>query len=87
MPLAFLLVNVEMDSEKEVLEVMKRIEGVEEAYMVYGVYDIVAKIKADTTARLKDIILWRIRKLNKVRSTTTMMVSEESEPLSIQATT
>lgn len=87
MPLAFLLVNVEIDSENEVLEVMKRIEGVEEAYMVYGVYDIVAKIKADTTARLKDIILWRVRKLNKVRSTTTMMVSEESEPLRIQATT
>ena len=87
MPLAFLLVNVETDSENEVLEIMKRTEGVEEVYMVYGVYDIVAKIKADTTARLKDIILWRIRKLNKIRSTTTMMVSEESKPLSKQATT
>ena len=87
MPLAFLLVSVETDSEKEVLEIMKRMEGVEEAYMVYGVYDIVARIKSDTTARLKDIILWRIRKLNKIRATTTMMVSEESEPLSIQANT
>jgi DNA-binding Lrp family transcriptional regulator len=87
MPVAFLLVNVEIDSENEVLEIMKRTEGVEEAYIVYGVYDIVAKIKADTTARLKDIILWRIRKLNKVRSTTTMMVIGESDPLRIQAIT
>ena len=87
MPLAFLLVNVETDSEKEILEIMKKTEGVEEAYMVYGVYDIIAKIKADTTARLKDIILWRIRKLNKIRSTKTMMVSEETEPLGMQATT
>ena len=43
---AFVLVNVEISSECEVLEASRKIDGVEEAYVVYGVYDIVAKVKA-----------------------------------------
>ena len=36
MPLAFVLVNVQIGSEREVLEALKKVEGVEEAYVVYG---------------------------------------------------
>ncbi len=76
MPIAFVLINTEIGSESEVLEALKEVEGVDEAYSVYGVYDIIAKIKADTMDRLKDIVTWRIRRLNKVRSTLTMIVIE-----------
>ena len=55
---------------------LQNIEGVEEAYSVYGVYDVVAKIEADSMDKLKEIITWRIRRLNKVRSTLTMIVIE-----------
>ena len=51
-------------------------EGVEEASAVYGVYDIVARVKADTMDKLKEIVTWRIRRLDKVRSTLTMIVVE-----------
>jgi len=77
MPIAFVLINAEIGSEGEVLSELKKVEGVEEAYSVYGVYDIIAKVGADSMEKLKDIVTWRIRRLNKVRSTLTMIVIEE----------
>ncbi len=74
MPIAFVLINAEIGSEGEVLIELKKVEGVEEAYSVYGVYDIIAKVSADSMEKLKDIVTWRIRRLNKVRSTLTMIV-------------
>ena len=47
-----------------------------EVYVVYGVYDIVAKIEADTMEKVKETITWKIRRLEKVRSTLTMIVVE-----------
>jgi len=76
MPMAFVLINAEIGSEEEVLKELKKVEGVVEAYVVYGVYDVVAKIKADTMDRLKDVVTWHVRRLNKVRSTLTMIVVE-----------
>ncbi len=77
MPIAFVLINAEIGSEEEVLNELKKVEGIEEAYSVYGVYDIVAKVRADSMDKLKEIVTWRIRRLNKVRSTLTMIVIEE----------
>jgi DNA-binding Lrp family transcriptional regulator len=76
MPAAFVLINAEIGSEEEVLKELKKVEGVEEAYIVYGVYDIIAKIKAESMDKLKDIVTWNVRRLNKVRSTLTMIVVE-----------
>jgi len=76
MPIAFVLINAEIGSEEEVLKSLKSVSGVQEAYIVYGVYDIVAKIKADSMEKLKDIVTWHIRRLNKVRSSLTMIVVE-----------
>ena len=74
MPTAFVLINTEIGSEADVLKELKKVEGVEEASAVYGVYDIVARVKADTMDKLKEIVTWRIRRLDKVRSTLTMIV-------------
>jgi len=76
MPMAFVLINAEIGSEEEVMKELKKVEGVVEAYVVYGVYDVVAKIKADTMDKLKDVVTWHVRRLNKVRSTLTMIVVE-----------
>lgn len=74
--MAFVLINAEIGSEEEVLKELRKMEGVQEAYVVYGVYDVVAKVKADTMDKLKDIVTWHVRRLNKVRSTLTMIVIE-----------
>jgi len=78
MPIAFVLVNAEIGGEEEVLKEIKKVEGVEEAHTVYGVYDIIVKIKAETMDKLKEVVTWHIRRINKVRSTLTMIVVEGS---------
>jgi DNA-binding Lrp family transcriptional regulator len=79
MPMAFVLINTEIGSESVVLGALKKIDAVEEAYMVYGVYDVVAKVEADTMDKLKEIVTWRVRRLDKVRSTLTMIVIEATK--------
>ncbi|MEM3577629.1 MAG: Lrp/AsnC ligand binding domain-containing protein [Candidatus Bathyarchaeia archaeon] len=79
MPTAFVLINAELGSEGNVLQELKKIEGVEEAFNVYGTYDIVVKVKSDTMDKLKEIVTWRIRRLDNVRATLTLMAVEETK--------
>lgn len=76
MPLAMVLINAEIGSEDEVVTELRKISNVRESYVVYGVYDIVAKVEADSMDKLKEIVTWKIRRLDKVRSTLTMIVVE-----------
>jgi len=76
MPIAFVLINVELGKEKEVLDQLKRTDNVKEAYLVYGAYDIVAKVEAASMKKLKEIVTYKIRRLNDIRSTLTMTVAE-----------
>ncbi len=76
MPAAFVLINAEIGSEDEVLKDLRAMEQIKEAYVVYGVYDIVARIESETMDKLKEIVTWKVRRLNKVRSTLTMIVVE-----------
>ena len=71
MTLAFVMINSVPDQSECVLERIGEIEGVKEAYRLYGVYDIVAVVKAKTTEELKKII-FRIRKVKHVWSTLTL---------------
>jgi DNA-binding Lrp family transcriptional regulator len=77
MPAAIVLINTEVGFEIEVLKEVKKVEGVDEAWAVYGVYDIVARVKADTMDNLKEIMSLGIRRLDKVHSTLTMIIVEE----------
>lgn len=74
MATAFVLINAEIGAENEVLKDLRAIQEVKEAHMVYGVYDIIARVETETMQELKDTISWKIRRLDKVRSTLTMIV-------------
>ena len=71
---AYLLLNVETGTEEEVMNNLKPLQEVKEARMVYGVYDIVVRVEAETMEELKNIVSWTIRRLDRVRSTMTMIV-------------
>jgi DNA-binding Lrp family transcriptional regulator len=71
--LAYVLINTLPEKVEVVLEDVKEIEGVEEAYIIYGVYDIIAEVKAGNSEELKTIIL-KIRKIKYVSSTLTLFV-------------
>ena len=74
MPIAFVCISTEPTAMVEVLEALKAVKGVEEAKMVYGIYDIVVKVKGDSIKSLKRIITENIRTINKVTTAITMMV-------------
>ena len=76
MPRALVLVNVESGREDEVLRELRKVEGVEEAYLSYGAYDIVARVRADTMEDLKIVITRRLRRLREVWSTLTLILIE-----------
>ena len=76
MPTAFVCITTEPAFMAEVLKEVRAVAGVEEAEMVYGVYDIVAKVKGETMDKLKQIITERIRRIDRVQTTLTMMVIE-----------
>jgi DNA-binding Lrp family transcriptional regulator len=73
---AFVFINAEPGSETEVLERLREVPEVKESYFVYGVYDIVAKVETDSMDRLKEVITWKVRRLDKIRSTLTTIVVE-----------
>lgn len=85
MPTTYILLNSDLGSEVEIIKKIKEIldkEGKSVQYEVqgvYGVYDIVVKISSDSMDHLRNIITNKIRKIDKVYSTLTMMVIEEQE--------
>jgi DNA-binding Lrp family transcriptional regulator len=76
MPEAYILVNTEVGAEDDVLERLKKLGCVNEAHCVYGTYDIVAKVEADSMDALKEITTWKVRKLDEVRDTLTMIITK-----------
>ncbi len=85
-PTAYVLLNSDLGSDQAIIDEVKKIldgeSGIEyEVSGVYGVYDIILKITADNTEELRSIITHKIRKIDKVQSTLTMMVIQEQENL------
>ena len=76
MTMAFVLINVDLGAEEQVTKQLKTIDGVKEVHGVYGVYDIMTKVEADSREGINEVVIGRIRKLDKVRSTLTMIVIE-----------
>jgi len=83
-PTAYVLINSDLGTDESIIskikEILKDEKDVEFTTQgVYGIYDIVLKISSDNTDVLRNIITYKIRKINKVQSTLTMMVVEEQE--------
>ena len=84
MPIAFVLINSDLGTDESIISKIKEILNDEKdieftTQGVYGIYDIVLKISSDNTDILRNIITYKIRKINNVQSTLTMMVVEEQE--------
>ncbi|MCW4034159.1 MAG: Lrp/AsnC ligand binding domain-containing protein [Candidatus Bathyarchaeota archaeon] len=79
MPMAYVLITTETGAVETVREALKKMDSVKETYTVYGVYDIIATVTAETMDKLKEIVTWNLRSLDHVRSTLTMIVIEDSK--------
>ncbi len=71
---AFVLVNAETGSEKDVVEKVRTLKNVKEAYFVFGVYDVLAVVEAPNVDELRNTVHNRMRKVKGIRSTCTMVV-------------
>jgi len=73
MATAYVLINCELGSEEEIIKQLKNLECVIEVHGTFGAYDILAKIESPTVEALREIITWKIRKIDQIRSTLTLM--------------
>jgi len=70
---AYVLINCDLGYEEHIISQLKTIDGVKEVHGTFGAYDILAKVESDDVAKLRDTITWKIRKLDRIRSTLTLM--------------
>ena len=76
MPLSYVMIIVELGSEEKVLEEVRKIPEVKECHRIYGVYDMIAKVEAESLDNVKQVVTLKIRRLPGVRSTLTTIVIE-----------
>jgi len=76
MTLCYVLFNVEPGSEANVLNEVRKVSNVRWSHRVYGVYDMIAEVEADSMDALKQVVAWKLRRLEGVRSTLTAIVIE-----------
>jgi len=79
MKIAYVLISCDLGYEVEVIDELKHLDNVKEVQGVFGAYDILTKLESDNMEHLRDVITWKIRKLNRVRSTLTLIVPEKQE--------
>lgn len=77
---AYVLLTVEIESGKEVSNALDEIPDVKEVHQLYGVYDFIIYIEAETLQELKDLIN-RIRDIGKIRSTLSLIYIKEKRPI------
>ncbi len=76
MPKALILMNAELGHETNVINELKETPNVTEVYVVYGVYDVIVKVEAESMEKLREAIATRLRKISGIKSTLTMVIVE-----------
>jgi len=67
------LINCDLGFEGQIIEELKHLSDVKEVHGTFGAYDILAKVESDQATSLRETIMWKIRKIDRVRSTLTLM--------------
>jgi DNA-binding Lrp family transcriptional regulator len=73
--LAFVLLSTETGREQHVLQQLRGTEGVKNAYVVYGLYDVIVEIEGQNQDTIRTIVLSKIRNLQGIKSTLTLVVT------------
>ncbi|WP_415280587.1 Lrp/AsnC family transcriptional regulator [Candidatus Nitrososphaera sp. FF02] len=71
------LINTTLGSDGKVASQLREISGVTEVYRVQGVYDILAKVEGADPTKVKEIITAKLRKIDDIKSTITMVVTND----------
>ncbi len=79
MTFAYVLISCDLGFEEDIISQLKTIDGVKEVHGTFGAYDILAKVESDDVEKLRDTITLKIRKLDRIRSTLTLMAISGQE--------
>jgi len=77
---AYILLNTELEKESEVVKELKGVMEIKNIFIVYGIYDIIVEVEAETMDKVKEIVFNKIRRLNIVKSTITLIAYDEPIP-------
>ncbi len=69
---AFVLINCELGSEEKIIEEVKKLSDVKNVQGTFGAYDIIVEIASESVDQIRETITWKIRKIEKIRSTLTL---------------
>jgi DNA-binding Lrp family transcriptional regulator len=76
---AFLFINAELLFMEDVINKLKEVPEIADVYKVQGIYDIIARINSDTEEKLKELVSERIRRIDKITGTVTVIIAKETE--------
>ena len=84
MPIAYILINSDLGTDVSIIEYLNKTLSEEkdiqfEINGVYGVYDIIVKLTSENGETLRGIITNKVRTIDHVQSTLTMMVIDEQD--------
>jgi|TARA_B100000029_G_scaffold124212_1_gene117688 DNA-binding Lrp family transcriptional regulator len=74
MHFGFVLLNCDLGTEEYILDELKQIEQVKNAYVTFGAYDIIAEIHANDQEEFEKTVSMKIRRLSRIVSTMTLNV-------------
>ena len=74
MHIGFVLLNCDLGAEEYILEELKQVNEIKNAYVTFGAYDIIAEIHAETQEDFEKTVSLKIRQLSRVVSTMTLNV-------------
>ncbi len=73
---AFILVKVQVGSERDIFNKLKKMDEIEDVNELYGEWDIIAKVKVNKLEDLDSLISDKIRAVKEIKETSTMIVAE-----------
>jgi DNA-binding Lrp family transcriptional regulator len=76
---AFLFINAELLFIEDVLNKLKEVPEIVDVYKVQGIYDIIARVNSDTEEKLKELVSERIRRIDRITGTVTVIIAKETE--------
>lgn len=72
---AYILIISESGAERRVVEELLDVDGVSEAELVYGEYDVITKVSVEDISQLTDFIIEKIRPIKSIKRTSTLIVA------------
>jgi DNA-binding Lrp family transcriptional regulator len=70
---AFVLLNTELGQESNIIEALEGVEEITQIYSLYGIYDLIIEMEADTMDKVKEVVFNKVRRLDNVKSTITLL--------------